>query len=250
MAEVIDIDGDGWDELWIHSGAFSSIVSPRRGGAVETLLRFADLSNVADTLTRRHEAYHDAPPASSGSPDGDTTAGLSSIHELERATLPPGGAHPPVDAEGRAILVDRVLAPELTLEAYAGARYAPLTSWADVAMTPMLRDEAEALVIELRGGGLSKVLRFTTAGDLSVAYRWDPRRFPAGALFAPELSLAGEMKLVSVPVAEVWRYPITTVAKSERGLEEVEQGIALTPRWPIALGAARLELRLSAPAAT
>jgi alpha-amylase/alpha-mannosidase (GH57 family) len=29
----LDLDGDGFEELWIHSPAFSALVSPRRGGA-------------------------------------------------------------------------------------------------------------------------------------------------------------------------------------------------------------------------
>ncbi|HEY9013981.1 MAG TPA: alpha-amylase/4-alpha-glucanotransferase domain-containing protein, partial [Gemmatimonadales bacterium] len=33
--EVLDLDGDGHDEIWIHSDQFSAIVSPDRGGAVE-----------------------------------------------------------------------------------------------------------------------------------------------------------------------------------------------------------------------
>ena len=34
------------------------MVSPARGGAVEELSRFALGENLADTLTRRREAYH------------------------------------------------------------------------------------------------------------------------------------------------------------------------------------------------
>ncbi len=238
--DTFDIDGDGLEELWVHSSNFSAIVSPHRGGAVETLLSFADQRNLADTLTRRHEAYHDAPPESH--PPADSSSGLPSIHELERSSRI-DATHLPVDRDGRAILVDRVLPPQLTLEAYAAVGYVPLASWAGTHMTVTVRLETDALVIELRGDGLEKVLRFT-ANDLTAWYRWDAHRFPGDAMFAPELSVAAETGLLCKPDTEVWRYPIVTVAKSERGLDEVVQGVALTPRWPAHLGAAELQLRL------
>jgi hypothetical protein len=40
----------------------------------------------------------------------------------------------------------------------------------------------------------------------------------------------------------VWSFPIATVSKSERGLDETVQGQSLTPRWPVALGEARIEV--------
>jgi hypothetical protein len=75
-----------------------------------------------------------------------------------------------------------------------------------------------------------------------VTYRWDPAAFPAGALFAPELSLARLPNIEYVPAADVWSFPITTVSKSERGLDETVQGQSVTPRWSAALGEARIEV--------
>ena len=40
--EVFDFDGDGNDEIWIHSAAFSALISPARGGAVEEYTVFAE----------------------------------------------------------------------------------------------------------------------------------------------------------------------------------------------------------------
>jgi hypothetical protein len=226
----------------VHSSVFSAIVSPHRGGAVETLVCFADRRNLADTLTRRHEAYHNAGPAHAPAEAG---AGVPSIHELERASRV-NSDHLPVDRVTRAILVDRMLPPDLGSEDYAAARYAPVASWSGVPMSVAVRTEADAVVVELEGDGLTKVLRFT-AEQLTASYRWDPRGFPAEALFAPELSLAAETELICEPAADVWRYRIVTVAKNERGLDEVVQGVALTPRWPVQTGAARLRLRLRSP---
>ncbi len=217
--EVLDLDGDGADELWIHSSSFSAVVSPRRGGAVEVLTRFGEERNLADALTRRREVYHHVEQAA------------------RLVTLPP------VDAEPRALLVDRILSGDLEEPDYARGAYRPLTSWAMVRMDVIERRvEQAAVVITLHGGGLEKILAFTAEGALRASYRWDPAAVPQGAWFAPELSLARDVPLRTAPGGDLWRYPITTVAKSERGFDETEQGIALTPRWPASLGSAWVEI--------
>src|SRR5205814_10162374 len=64
VVERLDFDGDGAEELWIHSGAFSALVSPERGGVIEEYTVFEHGINYADVLTRRREVYHEPPPAS------------------------------------------------------------------------------------------------------------------------------------------------------------------------------------------
>ena len=49
-------------------------------------------------------------------------------------------------------------------------------------------------------------------------------------------------RLVLAEALRLWSYDVTTVAKSERGLEETLQGRSFTPRWPVSLGAARIEV--------
>lgn len=196
--EVLDLDADGRDEIWIHSAAFSALVSPRRGGAIEVFSRFADGSNLADALTRRREAYH-----------------IDAV---------------PTDLDDRAILVDRLWSGD-----------AVHRSWATVAMSPATRLRRDEIDVVLSGGGLEKTLTFTAAGALRASYRWDPAGYPAGAVFATELSLSRDVA-ITAPHADVIRYPINTVAKSERGLEETLQGTAIVARWPASRGQAQLEI--------
>ena len=214
-AETLDFDADGHDEIWVHSSSFSSVVSPVRGGAVEEYTRFAAGVNFADVLTRRREVYHEA-----------------------EVSLPP------VDQEDRALLVDRVLGPEVSFDSYQAGRYDSVRSWARRALKATIEPLPDEIVIHCQGtdGLIEKRLRFTRSGGVSVEWRWDPMAFGPEAWFAPEISLAEPLELRCEPPTEVWSFPIATVSKSERGLDQTVQGTSYTPRWPVAVGAARLDL--------
>jgi 4-alpha-glucanotransferase len=238
--EELDLDYDGHKELWVHSAKFSALISPQRGGAIEILTRFDSLVNLADVLTRRRESYHE-PATKPGHGDGTSADGTPSIHDIEKSAQ----LHvlPPVDAEPRAILVDRVLRDNLSFEDYAKARYTPVRSWATTPLTARVATERDAVTIALAGNDLGKQVKFDAAGCVAVAYTWNPTMFP-NAVFAPELSLAREVPLRLQPDAAAWRFKITTVARSERGFEETVQGVSITPRWPAQLGRGELEIAI------
>jgi hypothetical protein len=239
VCEELDLDYDGFPELWVHSSQFSALISPRRGGAIEVLTRFSDLTNLADVLTRRREFYHE-PPKQHGQQHGEPSGGTASIHDIEKAaTLK---ELPPVDIEPRAILVERLIPGDLAPASYARAQYKPLRSWAAVAMRSTVTQSGNELTILLQGDGLEKKLEFDSAGCVHASYTWDPSGFGTNAMFAPEISVSRSIPIHAHPDAEIWRSEITTVARSERGFEETVQGFSITPRWPAHLGSARLEL--------
>lgn len=241
--EILDLDADGHDEIWVHSSRCSVVVSPWRGGALEELTIFAGGINYASVLTRRLEAYHvTAVEHLAGGEAGD--GGTPSIHDLESALRL--NERPPLDVEDRAVCVDRVLPGNLAQEAYARGGYPVIRSWA---RTPAHFQIAQAGdLIELRltlhgndGPPLLKTIRIFDDGRVGVEYGWDGAMAPDG-FFAPELSLFRPLALRLDPEPEVWTFPIETVAKSERGLDRTRQGESVTPRWPAHLGSARLEL--------
>ena len=220
--ELLDLDLDGHPEIWVHSGRCSVVIAPARGGTVQEYTAFATLTNYADALTRRVEAYHE---------DGGAPS-----------------AHPTYDADERALFVDRVLAAELAEEGYVAGRYTPAVSWARTAMRHRIEPAGDGVTIVLEPihdpAGLEKRIRVGADGSLAVAYRWRADGLPPGARFAPELSFGTPLALATDPAAELWRYPIETVAKSERGLERTKQGESVTPLWPVAAGAASIALTL------
>jgi 4-alpha-glucanotransferase len=239
-AEVLDLDGDGHEEIWINSDQFSAIVSPRRGGAIEEFTVFALEVNYANTLTRRREAYHDTALEQQAEASSGGDGGAPSIHDTEEGLRLE--QRPPLDAEDRALFVDRVLPVGLDLEQYSSGDYWPVRSWALSQCSFTIERSAEAIEIECGTEGLTKRLRFSPDGGLTVTYRWDPSIGQPDDLLAPELSLSAPLELRAEPAADIWTFPIETVAKSERGLDRTRQGDSLTLRWPVHLGAASAEI--------
>ncbi len=243
--EVLDFDGDGYPEIWVHSESFSAIVSPARGAAVEEYTVFRGGINYANVLTRRREAYHDLALERPAAESAHGAEGAASIHEIEAGIRLEG--RPPVDADDRALLIERILPGRLGLEEYTGGAYRVVHSWARTPFDYAVRRRRGALEIACAAGKglerLAKLIRFAGDGEMTVRYAWDPGAAAPDDLFSTELSLAGSLEPVSTPTAELWRFAIETVAKSERGLDRTRQGESLTVRWPVRLGEAALVLR-------
>src|SRR6266568_41658 len=225
VAEELDLDCDGQPEIWIHSPAFSAVVSPNRGGALGEFTVFASGVNYADVLPRRREVYHEVKADEAHT--AAASEGTRSIHDLERSSRLQ--QLPPVDQVDRALFVDRVVAGDGMLE---------LASWARAAFYVIIRasDKAVEVILHARTGAFEKRMRFEPSGELTVSYRWDPAAFPADAFFYTEISVSQKLDLDLTPVA------FTTVSRSESGFEETVQGYAYTPRWPARAGEARVTL--------
>jgi alpha-amylase len=240
--EVFDLDADGHDEIWVHSDQFSAVLSPRRGGAVEEYTVFATGINYANTLTRRREAYHDTALALSAEAAG-VDGGASSIHDIEAGIRL--DEMPPLDLEPRALFLERVLPGTLTLEQYAGGQYWPVRSWTQLqcGFTIERHDDSVAVVFSFAGqAGLQKRLEFGSDGSIGVIYQWDPALGQPEDFFTSEMSLFAPLEIRSDPVAELWSFPIETLAKSERGLDRTTQGQSVTLRWPLHLGRSAVQI--------
>jgi len=246
--ERLDLDGDGAEEIWVHSASFSALVSPRRGGAIEEYALFEPGINYADVLTRRREVYHEPALAQPGDArEGAALDGTPSIHDLEHTSRLE--RLPPIDPADRALFVDRVLSGDVTLDRYSSGSFQPLASWARAPFDVTLDRTAHAVELLLRPaqnavppGLLEKRMTFAQSGRLTVSYRWDPATFPSDAFFCPEISASRRLELTITPTPAVWSFPFVTVSRSERGFEETVQGYSHTPRWPIRSAEGRLAL--------
>ncbi|MFI5233909.1 MAG: alpha-amylase/4-alpha-glucanotransferase domain-containing protein [Gemmatimonadales bacterium] len=238
LAETLDLDADGADEVWIHSGRFSAVVAPARGGSLVDFTHFADGVNFADTLTRRLEAYH-VPHAPHAGPVEPGT-GTPSIHDIEAALMIE--SPPPVDLDDRAIGVARLISAEVSAEDFAAAKYAPLQSWARARCKASYESRDDGMHVWCVNGGFGVEWVFDESGSIGAHYWWDSARVPGGARFAVDLSLAVPRRVNAHNALAVWRHDIETVGKSERGFERTRQGEAVTPIFDAASGDARFEL--------
>jgi hypothetical protein len=237
-AETIDFDHDGADEIWVHGANFSAIVAPARGGAIVEYTQFAAGINYADTLTRRREAYHF--PAPSARRTASAEENVPSIHDLESGF---GLAEPPPeDLDDRAIGVARVLPASLALDDYAAARYAPGASWARTRCDATILSESDRLEVRCSAPGFSVTWTFKSDGAIEAAWNWDASALSDDEHFAPELTLAAGARVEAPGAAAVWRHPVETYAKSERGLERVVQGESVTPLFDARSGVATIML--------
>jgi hypothetical protein len=253
--EKTDLDLDGYGEVWIHSQLFSALMSPHRGGAIEELTLFGDGVNLANTLTRRREAYHEVRGRAEGGVPTEEgmhpeEGGTPSIHELE------DGLHftelPPVDPDDRAIFLERVLTATVKETDYPKGDYPVFRSWAAepfriVGIETVGGEDTHSPAIEVRmiacgPVALEKRLRFEADGTVELHLRWDVAPFPPDAFFTTEISLGERAEVVAVPEAEIWRFPISTFSKSERGFDETVQGESILLRWPASLGNASVRI--------
>jgi hypothetical protein len=209
-AEILDLDRDGRNEVWVHSSQFSALVSPAQGGTIVEYTMFKDGINYADVLTRRREAYHYAPAKpEAGSHDDDD--GIASIHHLEESMLLK--EPPPIDAHDRAITVDSIRAD---------------------GSFEVVGDD----LIILRGEGVEKRIRFSAAGEIHVSWKWT-----VSEAFTTEISSTRPLEIEASPEAERTAEKVETVAKSEKGFDRTVQGEAVTLRWNATAGAAELRIR-------
>ncbi len=230
-----DYDCDGQEEILAHSAQVSIVISPTRGASIEELTDLGALRNHAATLTRRREPYHEPIGHAGSDPSGSEAI---SIHDIDRRleTLPP------VDPETRAIFQERIYAGGTGPEALAAGSARPIHSWAGTPAGVTRREDGGTLVFQFEMDRLTKTLRIHPDGRVELTLAWQPdRAWPADAWFTTELSLAFPLT-IDAPRGTEWRYPIETVAQSERGLDRTLQGESVTLAWPVSAGAARVSL--------
>lgn len=236
--EPRDFDADGEPELWVHSPAFSALVTPALGGMIEEYTAFGLRTNFANTLTRRREVYHFPPrdPVTREA-DGD---GTPSIHELEAGLGT--GELPPVDPHVRGLCVEWLTdsaGPERPSSR-------PLRSWATERLVVhgcFVEDGMARITLRSEDEAFEKAYAFRRDGSFEVAYRWETKLETSAQDFVVELSCGTLPVLEADGASGRDEEPIVTVSRTEDGLSESEQGTCVTLRWPASVGQALIRLR-------
>lgn len=254
--EILDFDLDGHDEIWIHSTRSSVVISPARGGAAEILTVFRDGVNYVDVLSRRLEAYH-RDPAESGvthERDGATagartrTDGIASVHDRESEAP----AAPATDGAPLALLQEIALQPP---DGPGMRERSIVVDWRPhrfrLARVPALEPDSAAsrvrLHLESEPGipRLEKTLDVHDDGRIDATLDWSAAEIPADSRIVTRLPLAHPMRIeagASGGEPRESRTRIVTLARSERGFEEIDQGELVELAWPAAARRAHVSL--------
>lgn len=258
--EILDFDLDGHDEIWIHSARSSVVISPARGGATEILTVFRAGVNYVDILSRRLETYHRDPTESGVTRGGGGGAtprartrndGIASVHDREsEAPIAPAPDSIPL-----ALLQEIALAP--SSGSGMGER-SVIVDWRPhpfrLAGEPGLEPGSESgrirLHLESEPGlpRLEKTLDIRGDGRIDATLDWRAADLPTDSRIVTRLPLAHPMRVEPVVTANKSCAPresrtrIVTLARSERGFEEVDQGELVELAWPATAGSARVRV--------
>lgn len=258
--EILDFDLDGHDEICIHSAWSSIVISPARGGAIEILTVFRDGVNYVDVLSRRLEAYHRDPPESGVTCEGEGDAtrgartrkdGVASVHDRE-SDAP---AAPAPDGVPLALLQEIALAPPNGPDM---RERSVLADWRPHPFRLVEEPSVEAgagsgrvrVQLESEPGlpRLEKTLEVHGDGRIEATLDWSEADFPTDGLVVTRMALAHPMR-VEPEVTEgescaprESRTRIITLARSERGFEEIDQGELVELAWPAAVRRAHVNL--------
>lgn len=253
--EILDFDLDGHDEIWIHSARSSVVISPARGGAIEILTIFRDGVNYVDVLSRRLEAYHRDPSESGvrregagAVPRGARTRsdGVASVHD--RASEAPVAPAP--DGIPLALLQEIAVAPP---NGPGTRERSVIANWRPHPFRLVREPAAEAgrIRFHLRSEDgfprLDKELEIHDDGRIEATLDWSAADLPADGVVVTRLPLAHPMRVApgatEGPCApRESRTRIVTLARSERGFEEVDQGELIELAFPASAGRARVSL--------
>ncbi len=178
--EVIDLDCDGFAEVWISGKSFSAQVQPHRGGRLVEWTDFSREVNFLNTLTRRPEAYHEAIRRASASPDERAGGEVPGIHDLRRQSSAELTEALVYDPWERAGFLDHFFTESDPLAAWVAGRLDERGDFVDGAWEWRLSSCGVALDrsgrIHTDSGTahpllLRKEYRFTEDGQLTVFYR-------------------------------------------------------------------------------
>jgi len=197
--EILDLDFDGREEVWVHSSEFSSLVRPASGGKLLEHTLFGPETNYLNTLTRRFEAYHQQ--IREGLEGGRPVpgGGVGSIHELKKDVGEEIRLDLVYDHYERGAFIEHCFLEDLTPERFRRSDLRELGDFVDQPFSYRIEDGR--ILMERKGHlffpdgrteplHLLKALSFSPRGEIRAHYRITN---PGGAiltfLFGVELNL-------------------------------------------------------------
>lgn len=246
---IEDFDADGADEIIVSTQAFFVLIRPRTAGIIELDDR-RRVANLANTLGRRVEVYHDRLPHE------ETQTGVRSIHEIIRSKDADLARHLVYDRHERGLALDHALERMPTAEEFyrddlPGRPIAYTMSGVDHAGCSLRFETAAATGLSLRKtisigsdipgritlayGGTVPLLGIEFSLGLFSArtqlngqiHTGDPMALPEAEQLVIQPERLPPITINSTMPFTTFVYSIDTVSSSESGFERISQGLAL-----------------------
>ncbi|HVH31196.1 MAG TPA: alpha-amylase/4-alpha-glucanotransferase domain-containing protein, partial [bacterium] len=228
--ELADLDADGAPEVELASPAMVVAVDPHDGGGVVEWQWRAARVNLTNVLSRRPEAYHrqlEQRPAVESS-----TPGVETIHTTRVRVKESGLERLLVyDRYRRASFLDHVLAPEVTVEAFARGEYQELGTFVTGAYEPTLSRAQGGVAVSLVRDGTVTVaghpVRLRVEKQLAVS-----STAPALTASYRVLNAGSERFAVRFGVETVWAVtdPASPIRIDERSVPARELAVVALAR--------------------
>lgn len=263
--QLRDTDGDGRLEVVLRTSELGVVLDPDEQATVTELAYYPRAVNLADTLTRRYEPYHEKLRARPKLAQAGVSQGTpASIHDLlgtKEAGLETVLFY---DDHRRSSFVDYALATMPSLADVMRSSWSEHRLWSGgpwVLEAPRgaARDRVVAsLSRRVNAGELRKeVILFRRSDRVEFQYRLSGLRVPVTALEwnlaclderyrtpieqdmvrqfdIRDRSLGVRVMMTIDPPARLLSFPIETVSESEEGLERTPQGQAVVLCWSTA----------------
>lgn len=263
---IEDVDGDGQDEASMQTATMGLLVDPEEGGAITEWSLYRPRLNLLDTVSRRHEPYHEKLNAHQFQPAVSAGGrGPSSIHEALGVKEENLASHLIYDDHRRSAFLDYALDEMPTLQQVVQSALDERRLWASgpFRLEPQRRGKATrqalrlSMVRRLEGGSIRKILQVATRQSVvECRYELEQLDVPVVGLeftlslrderyltqaveraletrFLLEEPAAGVSLRLSIdPPATLMHFPIETVSESEGGLERTYQGLCVMCLWP------------------
>ncbi len=259
--ERVDADGDGLEEIALRGSVVSVLIDPDERGMVSEVSYAPKAVNLADTLSRRYEPYHEKLKARQFATAGSHTP--ASIHDELRVKEEGLEAHLAYDDHRRTWFLEYALEAMPTIQQVRQSTWGEHRLWSSSAWrcapdaVTQDTDRLTATLEQTIGPGaarktislfraqprlacrlnLSELDVPVIALELNLCFR-DEQRLTARCeegvrtLTVSDGSFGLAVALAIEPAATVMSFPIETVSDSEEGLERTVQGLAIVCLWP------------------
>ncbi|MBI4004373.1 MAG: DUF1926 domain-containing protein, partial [Candidatus Omnitrophica bacterium] len=276
LLAISDADSDGQEEVSLTTNTMQLMVDPAEGGTVTEWSLSQSRINLLDTLSRRHEPYHDKLRLTQPQPARSGGSGVASIHDILGVKEQNLESYLVYDDHRRSAFLDYGLQSLPSLQEVVRSAWGERRLWslgpyqleravsgkhgekaATVTMTRRVSEWRMRKTVAMASQRPAVTCLYEVEGpeipvvalEFNLSLRDDrwlttaQQHLQVRQFDVVEPAVDVGVRLAIEPAATLLSFPIETVSESEGGLERTFQGICLLLLWTLN-GAGKWETRV------